>query len=297
MTQQATQAAPLQGRSAIVTGAGKGLGRAYALELARLGARVLVNNRVRPGQPNSADAVVAEILASGGVAEADYSSVEHAAAGTDLVTHALDCFGALDILVANAGMDHPRSFHKQEWDAFDEIFQINFYGTARLLHAAWPILRRAAQGRAVVSVSSAGLYGNHGQSAYAASKAALVGLVSSLAIECARDSLRINALAPYAVTPLTRPWFPQADAGRFSPEALGQLLAWLASEACTLNGEVLIAGGGGVRRAATLETDTLTLGGEMSQVIERLIETAPAHAQASASEEFAAFAQSLREAG
>ena len=154
--QEAIEACPLQGRSAIVTGAGKGLGRAYALELARQGARVLVNNRVRRGQPNSADAVVAEIRAAGGIAEADYSRVEHETAGADLVTHALDCFSALDIVVANAGTDHPRSFHKQDWGAFEEIFQINFYGTARLLHAAWPILRRADKGRAVVSVSSRG---------------------------------------------------------------------------------------------------------------------------------------------
>ncbi len=278
-----------------MTGAGKGLGRAYALELARQGARVLVNNRVRPGQPNSADAVVAEIIAAGGVAEADYCSVERDTAGADLVTHALDCFGSLDIVVANAGMDHPRSFHKQEWDAFEEIFRINFYGTARLLHAAWPGLRRTAQGRAVVSVSSAGLYGNHGQSAYSASKAALVGLVRSLAIECAGDSLRINALAPYAVTPLTLPWFPQADAERFSPEAVAALLAWLASDACTLNGDVLIAGGGGVRRASTLETDTVMMTEAFGEVLEQLARAAPNQPQVSASDEFAAFAQSLRE--
>ncbi len=286
---------PLAGRVAIVTGAGKGLGRAYALRLAAQGARVLVNNRVRPGVPNSAEEVAAAIRAAGGVAEPDYTPVESPSAGDDLVAHALDCFGALHIVVANAGLDHPRSFHKMAWEDFDEIFRINFFGTARLLHAAWPHLRQTPAARALVSVSTAGFYGNHGQGAYAASKAALVGLVQSLAIECAGSGLCINALAPYAVTPLTRPWFPEADADRFSPEAVADLAAWLVSGECRLNGDLLIAGGGGLRRVAVRETQTVSLQAGVAAALERLdgldVELAPD----SASAEFEQFARSLRE--
>jgi NAD(P)-dependent dehydrogenase (short-subunit alcohol dehydrogenase family) len=286
-------AGSLAGRVAIVTGAGKGLGRTYALELARQGARVLVNNRVRAGYTKSADTVVAEIRADGGIAEADYSSVEGETAGNDLVAHALDAFGSLDIVLANAGMDHPQTFHRQDWSAFDEIFRINFFGTARLLHAAWPRLREATDGRALVSVSTAGLYGNHGQSAYSAAKGALLGLVKSLAIECARAELRINAVAPYAVTPLTSPWFPQEDAQRFGPEAVAGLAAWLVGPECDLNGRVLIAGGGGVRLAQALETDTASLARGVPGALDELAGLPFRHLPASASAEFDAFANSL----
>jgi NAD(P)-dependent dehydrogenase (short-subunit alcohol dehydrogenase family) len=284
----------LDGRVAIVTGAGKGLGRAYAIELARQGARVLVNNRVREGQPNSADAVVEEIRAFGGSAEADYTSVESDDSGTELVSHALDAFGALDTVVANAGMDHPRSFHKQQWSDFEAIFRVNFYGAARLLHAAWPGLRDSGRGRALVSISSAGLYGNHGQAAYASSKSALVGLVKSLAIECGNSELRINALAPYAVTPLTLPWFPREDADRFSPGAVAPLVAWLVSGSCVLNGRVLVSGGGGVRLADALETETVALGEGVEQALARVVEMPRDQAPGSASGEFEEFSESLR---
>ena len=190
-------------------------------------------------------------------------------------------------------MDVPQSFHRQQWPAFDEIFRVNFYGTTRLLHAAWPHLREAACGRALVSVSTAGLYGNHGQAAYSAAKAGLVGLVKSLAIECARSELRVNALAPYAVTPLTQPWFPQEDAQRFGPDAVAGLAAWLVSPECTLNGRVLISGGGGVRLAEALETGTVSLGEDMTETLAELVTMVPEHLPASASAEFDTFADSL----
>lgn len=285
---------PLAGRVAIVTGAGKGLGRAYAIRMAEQGARVLVNNRVREGAPNSADQVVAAITAAGGIAEPDYTPVESPSAGDELIAHALDSFGAVHIVVANAGLDRPRSFHKQGWEDFDEIFRINFFGAARLLHAAWPHLRQIEGARALVSVSTAGFYGNHGQAAYAASKSALVGLVKSLALECAGSGLCINALAPYAVTPLTRPWFPQEDAERFSPEAAAELAAWLVSCDCRLNGATLIAGGGGLRRVEVLETDTVSLQDGAATALERLRHFDCELAPDSASAEFELFARSLR---
>ena len=203
----------LQDQVAIVTGAGKGLGRAYALHLAAMGARVVVNNRT--STERSADAVVAEIRALGGNAVANYDSVEKADAGQCLVADALEHYGRLDIVIANAGIDSAASFHKQAMDDFERVMQINFFAVARLLHAAWPVLRDANYGRVLVSTSTAGCYGNHGQAAYSSSKAALLGLAKSLAIEGAPRGVLVNAIAPYAVTQMTRPWFPETHQRRF----------------------------------------------------------------------------------
>ena len=150
---------------AIITGAGKGLGRAYAHKLASLGINVVVNNRSHADQPNSADAVVAEIKALGGSAVAEYSSAQDPESGINLLNKALDTWGRLDIVVANAGFDYPQSFHKQSFSDFEAIMDTNFYGTARLLHAVWPHLRSQRSGRVVVSTSTAAHYGNRGHRA------------------------------------------------------------------------------------------------------------------------------------
>ncbi len=148
-----------RGQVAIVTGAGKGLGRSYALELAARGVSVVVNNRRTndpPGAP-SADAVVAEIRGAGGKACADYSCAQEPGAGQALVDRAISEYGRLDIVLSNAGGDRPGSFHKQSLPAFEAIVEANFLGAARLVHAAWPVLRDRGYGRILVSTSSAGL--------------------------------------------------------------------------------------------------------------------------------------------
>ncbi|MFK7731159.1 MAG: SDR family NAD(P)-dependent oxidoreductase [Pseudomonadales bacterium] len=277
------------GRVAIVTGAGKGLGRAYALQLARQGARVLVNNRCHVDQANSADAVVNEIRASGGTAEASYCSVEEDASGEQLVAEALQHFGQLDIVLANAGVDRPQSFHKQTAADFDNIFAINFHGTARLVHAAWPVLREQGYGRVLVSTSTAGLYGNHGQAAYAASKAALLGLMRSLAIEGRSRGLLINALAPYAVTPLTKAWFAEGEGENFSAEAVAKVCAFILSERCDMTGQCIIAGADGIRKACMRETHTFSI----SEFSEPRPETEYVLSYQSASEEFEHFVKTL----
>jgi NAD(P)-dependent dehydrogenase (short-subunit alcohol dehydrogenase family) len=295
MEKQNTPTAELEGRVAIVTGAGKGLGRSYALQLAQRGARVLVNNRVRPGQPDSAAAVVLEIEASGGVASVNRDSVESAGTGKRLVEQALDEYGSLDILVANAGMDHPGVFHKQDWDDFETIFRINFQGTAQLLHAAWKPLRETVGARVLVSTSSAGLYGNHGQSAYAASKAALIAMMRSLALETQKTDLRINAIAPYAVTPLTQAWFPPTLVSMFSSEVVAELVCWLVSGQCQLHGKTIVVGGGGVRLAQMQETETMLVAGDLEAAIAQLVSLPKDQAPAHASGEFEVFANSLRD--
>lgn len=285
----------LQSRVAIVTGAGKGLGRSYALHLASLGARVVVNNRVSrdQGGTSSADAVVSEIRATGGEAVANYDSVEETDSGKRLVASAVQHFGRLDIVIANAGVDCATSFHKQELADFESVLQINFFAVARLLHTAWPLLRKANYGRILVSTSTAGCYGNHGQAAYSSSKAALLGLVKALAIEGASHGVLVNAIAPYAVTQLTRPWFPEQQLQEFSPDAVAGLVGWLVSEQCELNGETLVAGANHARRVQTLETESIALGEDPQAAIEKLLAMPCEISPASASAEFEDFIRSL----
>jgi NAD(P)-dependent dehydrogenase (short-subunit alcohol dehydrogenase family) len=211
----------LSGQVAIVTGAGTGLGRAYALQLASQGASVIVNNRTTNGP--SADRVVAAIRARGGEAVANYECVEEPDAGRRLVAAAAERYGRLDIIIANAAVDRAARFQNIEPETFDAVMQVNFFSVVRLLQAAWPLLLAAKYGRVLVSTSTAGLYGNHGQAAYASSKAALLGLMRTLAIEGASSGVNANAIAPYAVTRLTAPWFPEQHRNAFTPEAVARL--------------------------------------------------------------------------
>lgn len=285
----------LRGRTAIVTGAGKGLGRAWALYLGARGASVVVNNRVSSGQSDkpSAEIVAQEIREAGGEAVANYDSVEEPAAGTRLVEQALQHFGQLDIVVANAGIDRASSYHKQAFEDFEEVMQVNFFAVARLLHAAWPVLRRRKYGRILVSASTAGLYGNHGQAAYASSKAALLGLVKTLSIEGAPNNLLVNALAPYAVSQLTESAFPPDQVAQFTPGAVSRLVGWLVSEQCRLTGKTIIAGAGHARLVQTLESDTIPLEGDIQLAVARLIDMPCRFAPRSASDEFDVFRASV----
>lgn len=271
---------------AIVTGAGKGLGRAYAHKLASLGIRVVVNNRSHPDQPNSADAVVAELKALGASAVAEYSSAQDPESGINLLNKALDTWGRLDIVVANAGFDHPQSFHKQSFADFEAIMETNFYGTARLLHTVWPHLRSAGYGRVVVSSSTAGLYGNHGQSAYAASKAALLGLMRSLHHEAKGHDICINAIAPYALTPLTAQWFPENWAALFSAEHVAESLSLLVSSDSHISGKIIITGAGKLREARMQETQALDL---TDNAVDDLANLSALETPESASQEFERF--------
>ena len=255
----------LHGRSAIVTGAGKGLGRAYALQLASRGAAVLVNNRRHPGEADaetSAQHTVDAIRAAGGVAQANWSDVDDPDSGAEMVQQALARVGRLDIVVANAGVDKPASFHKQSLADFRAIFNTGFFGNLHLAHAAWPHLVQQGYGRVVLTASSAGLYGNYGQSAYSAAKAAVIGLMRALAIEGRRYGILVNVIAPYAYSQMTAPYMASAMARDFDPDRVAPLVGWLASEACNASGEVLVSGAGLVRRASVGESDALALPAE-----------------------------------
>jgi NAD(P)-dependent dehydrogenase (short-subunit alcohol dehydrogenase family) len=257
-------------RVAIVTGAGIGLGRAYARRLAADGLRVIVNNRRREVDAagrGSADRVVDEIIAAGGEAVANYEDVCATGAGERLVGQALATWNRLDVLVNNAGVDQHAAFHKIDLDSFRSIFEVNFFGTLGVTHAAWRHMRDAGHGRVVVSTSSAGLHGLHGLSAYAASKAALIGLARSLAAEGAARDLFCNAIAPYAATRMTAAHATNADAlAVMAPEHVAPLVSMLVSEHSRVNGQVLVAGRGWARRSATVELEPLVFVGPQAPV-------------------------------
>jgi NAD(P)-dependent dehydrogenase (short-subunit alcohol dehydrogenase family) len=244
------------GRVAIVTGAGNGLGRAYALDLAGRGARVVANNRRRAADADdasSAERTVAAIRAAGGEAIPNWDDVRDPASGPRLVAQALDAWGRIDVLVNNAGVDQHCAFHKLSVAEFKDIFDVNFYGSLYVTHAAFGRMREAGYGRIVVSSSSAGLHGLHGLSAYAAAKAALIGLMRSLAQEGATRGVFCNAIAPYAATRMTARHATPEFLADMRPELVAPMVAYLVSDRSRLNGQIIVAGKGGFRRAATVE--------------------------------------------
>ncbi|MBM0169785.1 SDR family NAD(P)-dependent oxidoreductase [Altererythrobacter sp. C41] len=194
-----TTGAKLQGRVAIVTGSGGGLGRCHALELARHGAKVVVNDLGR----ETADAVAQEIRDAGGEAVAFAGSVTDEAAVAAMMTGTLDRWGRIDILVNNAGILRDRSFAKMELDDFRLVVDVHLMGAAICTKAAWETMRAQKHGRIVMTTSSSGLYGNFGQANYGAAKMALVGLMQTLAIEGEKYGIRVNCLAPTAATQMT----------------------------------------------------------------------------------------------
>lgn len=279
----------LDGRVAIVTGAGHGLGRAYALELASRGARVLVNNRRRATDPehgSSAGQTVAAIRAAGGEARADWEDVVDPQSGARMVAHALEAWGRLDILVCNAGVSQHVPFHRIAPEDFRRIFDVNFHGSFLAAHAAYAHMYAAGYGRIVFSTSSAGLHGLHGLTAYSASKAALIGLTRSLAQEAARCGVRVNAVSPYAHTNMTAAHMPTGLADTLRADYVAPLVAYFASEGCALNGEVVVAGKGAFRRAATVEGPILRYADAGELTVERLHADAAHFAVRAPAEEF-----------
>jgi len=171
-----------------------------------------------------------------------------------MVQRALSTWGRLDAVVANAGVDQHQAFHKISVDGIRSIVEVNFFGSLYLVHAAYPHMRANKHGRIVVSTSSAGLHGLHGLTAYAASKAALIGLMRSVAAEGSAYNVLCNAIAPYAATRMTAAHGDAAFTARMSPERVAPLVAVLVNEHCRVSGEVIVTGGGAFRRAAAVES-------------------------------------------
>ena len=256
---------PLQDQVIVVTGAGRGLGRAYALDLARRGARIVVNTRPRAAEaPGSAEAVVAEIIALGGRAVAAPLAVEEADSGERLLATALDAFGRIDGLLNNAGSPEAKTLHKQTTDAFRQVFEVNFFGALTPTLPIYRHLRAQGSGRILMSTSAAGLHGVHGMAAYSSSKAALIGLMRVIALEGASHGVSCNAIAPYAATGMTADYLDADSAARMAPERVAPVASWLMSPDCPLNGETLVAGAGRVRPAARVEGPGLAFAADFS---------------------------------
>jgi NAD(P)-dependent dehydrogenase (short-subunit alcohol dehydrogenase family) len=246
----------LKDQVAIITGAGKGLGRTFAIHLADQGVRVVVNNRKREpeGTPGSADLTVAAIRERGGTAIANYDPVDDSSSGERMVGQALEAFGRLDIVVPNAAISPERTVHRMPVDHFRQVMDINFFGGLHLTRAAIPHLRAEGYGRFVFIISTAGLHGGHGLAAYSASKAALVALMQCVAVENGDKGIRSNALAPYAATQMTSHAMSAPLRELLTPDRVAPVLGWLASPECHLNGEIVISGGGAVRLAGMTES-------------------------------------------
>ena len=225
----------LTGRTAIVTGAGGGLGREHALELARRGAKVLVNDlgtsvKGEGRSSEAADKVVAEIEAAGGVAIANAGSVTEMADVEAMVKQALDTWGKIDILVANAGFLRDSSFKKMTIEDFEAVIDVHLLGTARCVKAVWDTMNLAGYGRIIFTTSAAGLYGNFGQSNYGAAKAGLIGLMNTLKIEGAKNNIRVNTISPLAATRMSEGIMPADIAAMMRPAYVAPGVAFLASE-------------------------------------------------------------------
>jgi len=234
------------GRVAIVTGAGNGLGRAHALLLASRGAKVVVNDLGggRHGGGNSseaADKVVAEIKAAGGEAVANYDSVEY---GSKIVQSALDAFGRIDIVVNNAGILRDVTFHKMTEEDWELIYRVHVLGSFRVTHAAWPHMRDQGYGRIIFTSSAAGIYGNFGQANYAMAKLGMVGLSNTLALEGKKKNVLVNTIAPLAGSRLTETVLPQELIDALRPEYVSPLVAYLCHESSTETGGLFEVGGG-----------------------------------------------------
>ena len=240
-------------RAVIVTGAGKGLGAAFAKALAAEGAAALVNNRLRKGQPDSAGAVADAIRASGGRAVANYQDIATPGAAQALVKAALDAFGRIDAIVFNAGIIGPAAkLTDMDMAALGEVLNANFLAQVALAQAALPHLLHSPAGRMVFVSSSAGLHGVRGRIPYAASKGALNAMALTLADELKRTPVKVNILCPYASTPMTSQDGVAGDP-RLDPAYASGMAAYLASEACSVSGQIFLAGGRRYRRARMVE--------------------------------------------
>lgn len=243
-----------KGRTIVVTGAGKGLGAAFARAAACGGMRVVVNNRLRPGQADSAEAVCDSILAAGGEAVVDRSDVDDPDAPREIVSRTLSAFGRLDALILNAGISGEAArIERQDSDNLRRVMETNFFSAVRLTEAALPHLMRAPAGRIVFVSSAAGLHGLRGRAAYAASKGALKAFALTLAAEVRKTSLRVNIVCPYAATAMTADQGVGADP-RLAADHAAPMAVYLASERCLENGEIFIAGARRYRRARTVES-------------------------------------------
>lgn len=245
-------------RVGVITGAGRGLGRAYALMLAARGARIVVNDTggtLTGDGTNTAPAqeVAAEITAAGGDAVASCESVTTAAGGQAIIQTALDHFGRVDILIHNAGTVRRGSLKELSYEDFDAVLDVHLRGAFHVVRPAFPLMCAAGYGRIVLTSSIGGMYGNQGVANYAAAKAGLIGLSNVVALEGAAEGVLCNVIVPSAVTRMAE----GLDVSAYppmGPELVAPVVGFLAHESCSVSGEMLVAIAGRVARAVIAES-------------------------------------------
>jgi NAD(P)-dependent dehydrogenase (short-subunit alcohol dehydrogenase family) len=253
----------VQDRVVVVTGAGGGLGREYALTLAKEGASVVVNDLggARDGTGaghNMADHVVQEIKDAGGRAVANYDSVSDQDGAANIIKTAIDEFGKVDGVVSNAGILRDGTFHKMSFENWDAVLKVHLYGGYNVIRAAWPHFREQSFGRVVVATSTSGLFGNFGQANYGAAKLGLVGLINTLAQEGAKYNIKTNAVAPIAATRMTEDILPPEVLKNLTPDFVAPVVAYLCSEEVPDTDSIFIVGGGKVQRTALFQNEGVT---------------------------------------
>ena len=248
----------------IVTGAGGGLGKSHALEFARRGAKVVVNDLGGSvdgsgGASDAANAVVEEIKAEGGEAIANGASVADQSGVQNMIDEVMSKWGRIDVLVNNAGILRDKSFHKISLEEFNAVMDVHFQGSVYTSHAVYPIMREQNFGRIIFTTSSGGLSGNFGQANYGAAKMAMIGLMNCLKIEGQKYNVHSSAVAPVALSRMTENLFPEGIGERFLPEYVTPAVIYLASDDAP-NGAIIGAGAGVFTQFRIFETMGLALG-------------------------------------
>jgi 3-hydroxyacyl-CoA dehydrogenase/3a,7a,12a-trihydroxy-5b-cholest-24-enoyl-CoA hydratase len=292
------------GKVAVVTGAGGGLGRTHALLLASRGAKVVVNDL--GGAPDGtgeskslADKVVDVIRAAGGGAVPNYDSVATMEGGANIIKTATDSFGHIDILINNAGILRDVSFLKMPEESWDIIFSVHVKGAFCCTKAAWPIMREQAYGRIIMTSSAAGIYGNFGQANYSSAKMALIGLGQTLALEGKKYNILANTIAPIADSRLTATVLPDDIRKKLKPEYVSPLVAYLCSEQCEETGGLFEVGAGSFfhlkwsrSEGSTLKTDEVSIE-KIAENFSKIIDMTNAKAMGSIQESTMSFMENL----
>jgi len=252
------------GQVAIITGAGRGLGKSHALELAKRGAKVVVNdfggelNGTGSGT-SPADEVVEEIIAQGGEAVANYDSVASVEGGERIVQTAINNFGKVDILINNAGVLRDSSFHKMDEEAWDMVLSVHLKGAYCVTRPAFTNMREHGYGRIVMTTSAAGLYGNFGQANYGSAKMGLIGLMNTLKSEGEKRNIKVNTISPMAASRMTQNVFEPEFLQRIKPELVSLFVLYLCSKECPVSGGIYHVGMGCFGRVAILTAPLVKL--------------------------------------
>lgn len=245
-------------RVAVVTGAGGGLGREYALLLASRGAKMVINDLggamdgTGAGH-TAAEKMCQEIKDAGGEAVPNYDSVADSEGASNIIKTAIDAYGKIDILVNNAGILRDKSFLKMDQEDYDKVIGVHLNGSFYCCKAAWPHMRDNAYGRIVSAASGAGVYGNFGQANYAAAKMGIIGLMHVLKQEGAKYNIMANVIVPIAGTRMTETVMPPNLLELFKPKYVAPMVAWACSERCSFSGYTFVAGAGYYSRTAFME--------------------------------------------